>query len=89
MSSPINQIAVLVASLPGTAARISVPIVLLIGSYFAENRVWRVLCGVGLALWMGCVIVAAIITEQWNVLVFPALVVVFWAVISEVKKTVD
>lgn len=76
------------AIMPGgpLAGFLVIPIALLAGIYFLDRRGWRILCIVGLILWIGLAVLLAVLRQEWIKLLPPFLVVVFWFLLSEAKR---
>ena len=68
------------------AAFIYVPIMLLAGVYFSESRAWRLVFSVALIVWLAFAIVLPVVHRNWLRLIFPALVIMFWIFMSEIKR---
>jgi len=63
-----------------------VPLALLAGICFLQSRGWRICCRVGLILWLGIFTVLLVMHREWAKLFIPALVIVAWIFLSEVKR---
>ena len=63
-----------------------VPITLLAALCFTESKPWRLAFTVALVLWLGFAIVWPALHRDWARLIFPALIIVFWIFMSEVKQ---
>jgi hypothetical protein len=68
------------------AAFMVVPMALLAGICFLQNRGWRSCCNIGLILWIGIFTILQITHREWARLLFPVLVIAAWVFLSEVKR---
>ncbi len=65
---------------------IGFPVLCLLGLYFSEQRIFRVLCGIGLGVWVGGTTLLFLIRQEWVLLVFPAIVMLLWMCIDSISK---
>ena len=75
------------AFLPGGAGPVAIPLMLIVGWYFLSNQIARLVCLVLLIVWLAWVTGYAVLTGDWNMLIFPGLVIIAWSLISGVNKS--
>lgn len=73
----------------GGGGVIGFPVLCLLGLYFCERRVIRLLCGVGLGVWVGGTTLLFLFRQEWLLLIFPVMVVLLWMWIDGVTKFAD
>lgn len=61
-------------------------ILLLLGLYFLENTIARVLCGIGLLAWAITYISMVVIKQSWPELFFPGLVLLLALLMRDIKR---
>jgi len=76
-----------IASLPGGTSPVAFPVLLLLGWYFLENDIARLLCLVLTIVWLVCYTTAAVWNARWELLIFPSLVLVSWSIIARIDKS--
>ena len=64
-------------------------ILLLLGLYFLENTIARILCGTGLAAWAIAYVSMVVIKQSWPELFFPGLVLLLALLMRDIKRFVD
>ena len=64
-------------------------ILLLLGLYFLENTIARILCGVGLLAWAITCVSMVVIEQSWPELFFPGLVLVLAVLMRDIKRFTD
>jgi hypothetical protein len=75
------------AFLPGGAGPVAIPLLLIVGWYFLSNQIARVVCLVLLVAWLVVITAYAVFNGDWNMLIFPSLVIIAWSLISGVNKS--
>ena len=75
------------AFLPGGGNPVVIPLLLIVGWYFLNNKIARVVCLVILVAWHVWITAYAVFNGDWNMLIFPGLVIIAWSIISEVNKS--
>jgi hypothetical protein len=75
------------AFLPGATGPVVIPLMLIVGWYFLSSQIARVICLVLLVVWLLLITVYAVFSGDWNMLIFPTLVILAWLLISGVNKS--
>lgn len=73
--------------LPGGLGPVAIPILLLLGWYQIDHPILRFLCLTLLVVWFVAMIMSAVFSKEWSLLIFPMLVIVGWFAISGVNKS--
>jgi hypothetical protein len=61
-------------------------ILLLLGLYFFENTIVRILCGIGLLAWTIAYTSMVVIKKSWPELFFPGLVLLLALLMRDIKR---
>ena len=75
------------AFLPGGGSPVAIPLMLIVGWYFLNNQIARVVCLILLGTWFVWITAYAVFSGEWNILIFPSLVIIAWALISGVNNS--
>jgi len=76
-----------IAFVSGGGGPVAIPVMLIIGWYFLENEIARYACLVLALLWFIFITLHAIFTQNLVLLLFPALVLFVWGIISEIMQS--
>jgi hypothetical protein len=77
----------MIAFLPGGGGPIAIPLLLLVAWFFLQRPWLRIICGALLIGWFILVVARAIANQEFNILIFPSLVLLAWFLISEIKRS--
>lgn len=75
------------ASYPGGAGALFVPLILLLGWFFSENRIVRILCLGLFAAWFLLMLATGLRDGEPAVLGFPVLAIVLWMILAGIRKS--
>jgi O-antigen ligase len=73
--------------LPGVSGGLLLPAILAIGTALPERRLWRVISGILLGLWISGYVFLALASGKKELLIYPMLFGFLWMVISEISKS--
>lgn len=76
-----------IAFLAGGNSPVGLPVLLLAGLYFFENRIAKLTCRVLLVIWLVWITVYSVWNAEWVMLIFPGLMIIAWGIISEINKS--
>lgn len=62
------------------------PLLLILIFYYFQKPILRILCLAGVFGWIGIIVVLAIVHEDWNLLIFPAIVGIGWTALHPLLK---
>ena len=74
------------ASYPGGGGPLLIPLLLLLGWFFSERRVARVLCLALFVAWFILIVVEALRERDPAALGFPVLTVALWMILDGIRK---
>jgi hypothetical protein len=58
------------------------PVLLILGYHFSENKVWRAVCGVLLLAWFAWLTIPPILHERYELLIVPGIMLLIWFGVS-------